>query len=223
MSVYLNILSGIDKFNILQIKRGNIKEKTRLDHIQHELGCLEPDLKHFLTIPQIERLYVYLDFFNRRIWDLCDKVRVSDINRFESTTDEEYSTNCKNIIKLNDARFRVKNKINDWSFSSIKEQKNFKGNCLCLCFHVNDLSWIVSVVIYLSMCYDEIALDCDDDCMIDEFVREKNIYKGKFDFNHVDVSDSALVLSEKIKHVEKVFKFSYEEINTIYKSINKHV
>jgi hypothetical protein len=222
--VQVSVGEAIDKWNILHIKKDNITNQTRLAHVQHEIDCLKPDIEQFLNIPQINRLYAYLDFFNRKIWDLCDKVRVADINRFETGADEEYSTSCKDIIKLNDARFRVKNKINDWSFSNLKEQKNFKGNCLCIRLSSLDLPWITPVVVYLSMCYDQIVLDfvstnCDD--LDDIFKHEKNIHVGKFDENcvHLTTFDT---MDEKIKHLEKMFNFSYKEICTICTNINKN-
>jgi hypothetical protein len=205
----------------LHIKKDNIQTKTRLDHVQNEIDTLRSEIEPFLNIPRIASLYVYLDFFNRKIWELCDKVRVSDANRFDSGTDEEYSTFCKDIIKLNDARFRVKNKINDWSFSNLKEQKNFKGICLCIKLNQSDIQHLSPIILYLSMCYDEILLNSSDECITPEFLNEKNIFEGNYEQNCVDVSSTSTPIHEKIHLIEKLFKFSYPEVRTIYDTISK--
>lgn len=219
--LHVSVGEAIDKWNILHIKKNNIKDKTRLVHVQNEIDTLQSDIEPFLNIPQITRLYAYLDFFNRKIWELCDKVRVSDANRFDVETDEEYSTSCKDIIKLNDARFRVKNKMNDWSLSNLKEQKNFKGICLCIKLNQSELQYLSPIILYLSMCYDEIMLNVSDECITPEFLNENNIFKGYYEQNYIDLSSTSTPIHEKIHLVEKLFKFSYAEVRTIYETISK--
>jgi hypothetical protein len=155
---------AIDKWNILHIKKNNIHDENKLQHIQTEINSLHPILENFLIDIRIQKLYSYLNYFNQKIWELCDKVRVADVNMFEDSADVQqkhsYTLHCVDIIKYNDARFRVKHKINECGNSFIKEMKNFNGSCIWVNIppEYNEYVKAVPLIRYLSFCYDRVII-----------------------------------------------------------------
>ena len=155
--VYLPVSIGeaVDKWNILHIKKDHVKDESRLHFVQQEIEALGPNLKLILSKPSMSKLYQYLDYFNRKIWILCDVLRVADVNTY-NTYDEAYAKNCVDIIKYNDARFRVKNQMNLVAISSLREQKNFAGTKIVIWFPqtIEYHRAMVGLVRYFSFCYD---------------------------------------------------------------------
>jgi len=147
----VSVGEAVDKWNILQIKRGAVVDSHKAAFIAAELQQLAPELEPLLEQEPIRRLYAYLDYFNREIWTLCDAVRGAVI-------DTHYAQHCINIIKYNDARFRVKNQINQWASSTLREQKNFNPQRLGVRWGGEIWDSVAPVVRYLSFCYDEVVL-----------------------------------------------------------------
>ena len=107
----VSIGEALDKLAILKIKATQIKVIEKLHHINNEIDLISPLLLPFITDNIINILYNDLVYINQRIWDLVD------IARDKGTTDPI-------VMKENDARFRIKNRINVYLESSIQEQKN---------------------------------------------------------------------------------------------------
>jgi hypothetical protein len=107
----VSIGEGLDKLSILKIKSENITEQSKLIHINNEINMITSILKPYLQDPETCILYNYLVIVNKNIWNLVD------ISRKNGTTDPI-------VMKENDARFRIKNKINKHTCSTIQEQKN---------------------------------------------------------------------------------------------------
>jgi len=107
----ISIGEGLDKLSILKIKEKYITNFDKLQHIKIEINMIEPLLISFINNKVVNNLYNDLIFVNERIWDLVD------ISRENGTTDPI-------VMKENDARFRIKNRINIFLESSIQEQKN---------------------------------------------------------------------------------------------------
>jgi len=162
VSLPVSVGEAIDKWNILHIKKDYVKDEFRLGFIQQEIETLRADLEPLLGKPGMSQLYQYLDYFNRKIWTLCDLLRVADVNTYD-TFDKVYAKNCVDVIKYNDARFRVKNQMNLVVISSLREQKNFAGTKIFIWFpqdmiyHKN----MVGLVRYFSFCYDKVLLSVD--------------------------------------------------------------
>ena len=109
----VSIGEGLDKYSILEIKEKYISSPEKLAHIRKEKNAIFPILSPYLD--QCPLLYKLLEKVNTKIWFLVDDTRDKDVS---------YRT----IMKENDARFRVKRKINDICNSYLKEQKNFHTN-----------------------------------------------------------------------------------------------
>jgi hypothetical protein len=223
----VSVGEAIDKWNILHIKRDFVKDSTKLKFIQDEIHSLDPDVSLILKNQQIKKLYVYLDYFNREIWDLCDKVRVSDVNTFHlqivnSTHDQnQYSKWCADIIKYNDARFRVKHKINHWASSILKEQKNFGGNRIRVEICDGWVDQFEHIIRYLSMCYDEVLIINQNEKCINELFKD--------DLNIVIDNDPSTPYALQLyihpdtlkSDLKNNLDISYDKIQSLFSAINK--
>lgn len=223
----VSVGEAIDKWNILHIKRDFVKDSKKLKFIQDEIHSLDPDIGPILKNSQIKKLYMYLDYFNREIWELCDKVRVSDVNTFHLQLinfmhdQNQYSKWCADIIKYNDARFRVKHKINHWASSILKEQKNFGGNRIKVDIRDGWVDQFEHIIRYLSMCYDEVLIINQNEKYINELFKD--------DLNIVIDNNSSTPCSLLLFLHQDTFKsdlkhkldISYERIQSLFLSINK--
>lgn len=223
--VYLPVSIGeaVDKWNILHIKKDHVKDESRLHFVQQEIEALGPNLKLILSKPSMSKLYQYLDYFNRKIWILCDVLRVADVNTY-NTYDEAYAKNCVDIIKYNDARFRVKNQMNLVAISSLREQKNFAGTKIVIWFPqtIEYHRAMVGLVRYFSFCYDKVLLCVDKNCVEQItylYTDNSNIELMMVDdeknsLNDIKKNDSSRVLISS-SLPEKI----YEECELDYKTI----
>jgi len=112
-----------DKISILEIKKDRIEDEKKLKYIQKELTMLEKQVeKKGVYIPKT--LYEELKKINEELWDIEDILRKKYDN---SELDEEYMKKMVFDIILNDKRFLVKKKINEYTNSDVQEQKSYKG------------------------------------------------------------------------------------------------
>jgi len=141
MEVFVSYGELLDKFSILEIKR----EKINNQHVQNEINVLMEKINQLLIDPNLKFYYQMLKLINLEIWNLSDQIR-----------ENKDSTLCLEIIKHNDRRFRVKNKIN--RSSPLKEQKSYpKQKCVFLGhLESGDQLTNVGIVRYLSTIYDEV-------------------------------------------------------------------
>lgn len=152
--IYLPVSLGeaIDKLTILDIKIDKIKDHRKID-VQTEYDLLYEKLKEFII--KYNDLYQSMKKVNLLIWDMMDILRDGD-----NISGEEYLKICKECVEYNDIRFRVKNKINFLSNSSLKEQKSYKVTRLLI--NINDFiencANFIRPIKYYSFFYDEIII-----------------------------------------------------------------
>ena len=152
--IYLPVSLGeaIDKLTILDIKIDKIKDHRKID-VQTEYDLLYEKLKEFII--KYNDLYQSMKKVNLLIWDMMDILRDCD-----NVSGEEYLKICKECVEYNDIRFRVKNKINFLSNSSLKEQKSYKVTTLLI--NINDsienIKDFIRPIKYYSFFYDEIII-----------------------------------------------------------------
>lgn len=142
---------AIDKLTILHIKCEKITDHRKID-VQKEYDILYEKLKDFVV--KFNELYCSMKKINLIIWDQMDVLRDGN------TSDEDYMKLCKECIESNDIRFRIKNKINLISNSTLKEQKSYKVNRLVIhlnCYEVCFDLFFDSIK-YYSYIYDEIII-----------------------------------------------------------------
>jgi len=119
ITLEVSIGEVLDKLSILQIKEEHIQDEKKLVDIRAEISSILPHIEVFFEDRCAKVLYESLKDTNLRIWNLID------VAREKGTTDPV-------VMRENDARFRVKNKINHYLNSGLKEQKNF-GNIVWTC------------------------------------------------------------------------------------------
>jgi GNAT superfamily N-acetyltransferase len=151
--LYLPVSFGeaIDKLTILDIKMNKITD-SRKYYVENEYNTLFNQL-HNLT-KSIQFYYNALKQINLQIWNDQDTFRYS-IN------DEEKNNLCKKIIEDNDARFRIKNKINNLLQSSLKEQKGYTPKVVTINYIPNSNYLLLnSVIKYQSIFNDKVVVVC---------------------------------------------------------------
>ena len=152
--IYLPVSLGeaIDKLTILDIKIDKIKDHRKID-VQTEYDLLYEKLKEFII--KYNDLYQSMKKVNLLIWDMMDILRDGD-----NVSGEEYLKICKECVEYNDIRFRVKNKINFLSNSSLKEQKSYKVTRLLININTENENSedFIRPIKYYSFFYDEIII-----------------------------------------------------------------
>ena len=123
MKIEVSIGEVIDKITILQIKEERIKDSIKLTHIKKELIILEDTVKESgILIP--EDMINRLKDINTQLWNAEDILREKE--KIE-LYDEDFIKCAVLDSVLNDKRFLVKNEINNFCDSNIKEQKSYHG------------------------------------------------------------------------------------------------
>jgi len=140
-----------DKYTILKIKQQQILDENKLQQVQNELNQISR-----YTDPFIKEYPFYVDQLykiNKEIW--------VDQDAFRIASKEDMSNLALSIIINNDARFRVKNKINLVTNSNIKEQKSYTLKKAFIFPHLGcgDMFTMISAIRYFSLfMYDEIKI-----------------------------------------------------------------
>jgi len=152
----VSVGEAVDKYSILEIKKSQVRDKSRLEHIEKEIAAIFP------FVDQVIRRYAYhyscLHYVNKQIWDLSEKIRD------DSISDSDKTGLYAETFTWNDARFRIKSKINTLLSSTLKEQKSYGLHCI----EVNALSSVSDYekyglhIRYLSLRYDRVYIRCDD-------------------------------------------------------------
>jgi len=172
---------AIDKLTILHIKCDKITDNRKID-VQKEYDILYEKLKVFIV--KFDELYCSMKKINLIIWHQMDVLRDG------TTSDEDYMKLCKECIESNDIRFRIKNKINLISNSTLKEQKSYKVNRLVVHLNCNEeyFDLFIESIKYFSYIYDEIIIQSSKN--IDNF---RNIFdydntiKYNIELNGLDI------------------------------------
>tara|TARA_Y200000002_G_C22508973_1_gene590446 strand:+ start:387 stop:776 length:390 start_codon:yes stop_codon:yes gene_type:complete len=127
MKISVDISCGelIDKLSILEIKKQNISEESKLLEVNKEFKILN---KIYETLKKenknLEKYYIQLFNVNSSIWQIEDKIRKLES---ESSFQKEFIELARNVYLNNDKRFEIKNQINILFNSEIKEQKSYEN------------------------------------------------------------------------------------------------
>jgi len=122
MKIDVSIGEVFDKITILQIKLEKIKDHEKLKHIEYELKILEKILQES-KIDISSNLLQRLREVNETLWDTEDIIRDKEE---KEEFDTEFIKHARLDAKLNDQRFLIKNEINLFFDSQIKEQKSYE-------------------------------------------------------------------------------------------------
>lgn len=139
---YISIAEALDKYSILQIKQNY----TNNEDVINELNCLKY-LQKYINIYKYE--YELLYTINHIIWMLMD----------DTQYDISYKTSIK-IFKENDARSRIKKKLNNLLNSNIKEYKSYNKKIINFIYPKTLHKDILNIyILYLQCYYDEVVID----------------------------------------------------------------
>ena len=126
MKIEIPISCGelVDKLTILQIKNIKIKEKNKLEQVNKEFEYLMKTYSDILKkFPNLNEMYDRLYQINLKLWEIEDKVRLFEKN---DKFDQSFIDLARNVYQTNDLRFTIKNEINEYLNSDIKEQKSYE-------------------------------------------------------------------------------------------------
>ena len=111
-----------DKITILEIKKTKISNKEKLNDVEKELSSLNETVKKF--IPNQNKILKHisdLKNINLKLWDIEENKRLAEKNQ---KFDEKFIKLSRDVYKTNDARAKIKLKINEILGSNIKEVKS---------------------------------------------------------------------------------------------------
>lgn len=180
----ISLGEAIDKLTILDIKCQKINDNRRND-VLNEYTILFNKLNIF--IEKYKELYDFMKKINDIIWHQMDFLRDGSID------DKTYLNLCKECIETNDIRFRVKNKINIISNSSLKEQKSYKIKRIFIkiCCDEKTTRLLLKPLKYFSYNYDEIIIQSTNsiDVIKDAFYYDNTI-KYNIDIENLEIFKS---------------------------------
>ena len=111
----------VDKITILRIKLKFLSGQRKVN-VKNEYDLLNKELRNSSIIIH-EDLIADLQMTNQKLWELEDKIRVKELN---NDFKEDFVELARNIYKLNDKRYEIKNKINKKYNSIIFEEKIYE-------------------------------------------------------------------------------------------------
>ena len=164
--VDVSVGEGVDKLTILDIKIDRLTNQYKKNQCKIEYDSLWSRLN--TVVSKYSHLYKWLKYINIRIWNLQDEIRENN----------KYSEKgFRDILDLNDMRFRVKKIINSAFESSFQEQKGYstKTGVFLSNFGLEHLINMNGAIRYAALMVDKLYVMCKtQDC---------NSAKGMFSDN----------------------------------------
>ena len=113
----------LDKISILEIKKEKIKDHNKLKFISNEHSILKYQLeKNVKSDNKLKELFQSLKEINLKLWSIEDNKRLCEK---EKNFGEEFIKLSRDVHFLNDERAKIKQEINDYTGSSIREIKEY--------------------------------------------------------------------------------------------------
>jgi hypothetical protein len=114
----------VDKLTILQIKKENITDPSKLDNIVKEYDYLLSIVENDLGISTQSPEYLELLSINQELWviedDIRDKERIKEF-------DEDFIKLARSVYYTNDVRAKIKKEINLKHSSGFVEEKSYQS------------------------------------------------------------------------------------------------
>jgi len=122
MEIEVSVGEIVDKLSILQIKKDNITDETKLSNIKNEFEYLYEKVFNQLLI-SIEDYNSLLNI-NKLLWGVEDEIREKErLKEF----DEEFIELARKVYFTNDERAFIKKEINTKYNSGFVEEKSYKN------------------------------------------------------------------------------------------------
>ena len=111
----------VDKLTILELKRQNAQTQEQARHIEEELNYLQPivesmDIPMDIPVDIINQLREV----NKKLWEVEDMLR--EYER-KSNFNGQFITFARAVYQTNNARFKLKSRINEITNSRLVEEK----------------------------------------------------------------------------------------------------
>ena len=113
----------VDKISILMIKKKNISDSIKLQHVNKELQFLQKTLKKYISEDEINEFLLKLVNINSKLWDIEDDIRECERKKL---FDQTFIDLARSVYFTNDERAKVKNDINKTFGSELVEVKSYE-------------------------------------------------------------------------------------------------
>ena len=121
MEIEVSIGEIVDKLSILQIKKENITDESKLVNVNKEYLYLHEIVFSKLNISHDDH-YVRLLDVNKSLWDIEDKIRDKERDK---EFDSEFIELARSVYFTNDKRAEIKKEINLLYSSTFVEEKSY--------------------------------------------------------------------------------------------------
>ena len=112
----------VDKLTILQIKKENITDPSKLDNIVKEYEYLLSVVENDLDISTESSEYLELLSINKELWVIEDDIREKERKK---EFDEDFIKLARAVYYTNDVRAKIKKEINLKYGSGFVEEKSY--------------------------------------------------------------------------------------------------
>ncbi len=113
----------VDKISILMIKKKNISDSIKLQHVNKELEFLQITLNKYISEDKINEFLLRLVNINSKLWDIEDDIRECERKKL---FDQTFIDLARSVYFTNDERAKVKNDINKTFGSELVEVKSYE-------------------------------------------------------------------------------------------------
>ena len=113
----------VDKISILIIKKKNISDLIKLEHVIKELEFLKKTLKEYISEDKIIKYIDELININSKLWKIEDDIRECERKKI---FDQTFIDLARSVYYTNDERAKVKNDINRTFGSELVEVKSYE-------------------------------------------------------------------------------------------------
>ncbi len=113
----------VDKISILTIKKKNISDSIKVQHVNKELEFLQKTLKKYISEHEINEFLLKLVNINSKLWDIEDDIRECERKKL---FDQKFIDLARSVYFTNDERAKVKNDINKTFGSELLEVKSYE-------------------------------------------------------------------------------------------------
>ena len=113
----------VDKISILMIKKKNISDSIKLEHVAKELEFLQKTLKKYISEDKINKFVQELVNINSKLWKIEDDIRECERNKL---FDQTFIDLARSVYFTNDQRAKIKNDINKNFGSELVEVKSYE-------------------------------------------------------------------------------------------------
>ena len=113
----------VDKISILVIKKKNISDSIKLEHVTKELDFLQKTLREYISEDKINKFIQELININSKLWKIEDDIRECERKKI---FDQTFIDLARSVYFTNDERAKVKNDINKTFGSELVEVKSYE-------------------------------------------------------------------------------------------------